>query len=535
MGLAIYNDNESCFIKESLLKEAFPEIEEYLDYTYDLKKAYVILKWMGLELNQVKFDTMIAASLLDYNVKDDIAYLAGVFDENIDFYENFYGKPGREKEVELSLLAYHASSKARFIYESIHVLKDKLNQEKMMELFETIEMPLAITLGDMEYQGVHIASNELDKMGEELSVRIEACEKNIHEQAGTTFNISSPKELGVVLFENLGLPHGKKTARGYSTAIDVLNKLKGVHPIIDMIIEYRMLTKLYTTYIEGLKNSIMEDGKIHTIYTQVLTRTGRLSSIEPNLQNIPTRNEYGKNIRKAFIPSENSVILSGDYSQIELRIFTHMAKIDTLIDAFKKDYDIHTKTASDVFHVSQDQVTSEMRRVAKAVNFGIIYGISSYGLSENLNISVGEAKQFMDNYFEAYPGIHEYMNESIKKAREDGMVTTLLGRTRKIPELNNSNYMIRHQGERIALNTPIQGTSADIIKKAMIEVQKAFKKHKLKSKMILQVHDELIIDCRKDELEIVSKLLKEIMENTYQLDVPLKVDLNYGKNWYDAK
>lgn len=535
LGLSIYNDLESYFIKAELLKEAFPIVEQYLDYTYDLKKAYVVLKWMGLDLTQVKFDAMIAASMLDYNVKDDIAYLAGQFEEDIAFYENFYGKVGKEKEVELSVIAYHASSKARFIYESMHVLKEKLTKEGMIDLFEMVEMPLATTLGDMEYQGVHVEIDTLDQMGNELSNKIEQLQAEIYKQAGVTFNILSPKELGVVLFETLGLPHGKKTARGYSTAIDVLNKLRGVHPVIDLVIEYRMITKLYTTYVEGLKNNVMADGKIHTIYTQVLTRTGRLSSLEPNLQNIPTRNEYGKMIRKAFVPSKDSVILSGDYSQIELRIFTHMAKVDTLIDAFKKDYDIHTKTASDIFHVEQNSVTSEMRRVAKAVNFGILYGISSFGLSENLSISVGEAKKFIDDYFDTYPGIQEYMNESIKKAREDGFVTTLLGRKRVIPELNNSNYMIRHQGERMALNTPIQGTSADIIKKAMVEVQKYFKKHHLKSKMILQVHDELIIDCKKEELDEVKKILVEIMENTYQLDVPLRVDLNYGDNWYDAK
>lgn len=535
LGLAIYNDNEVCFIKTDLLKDAFKKVSSYLDYTYDLKRAYVVLKWLGLDLKQVKFDTMIAASLLDYNIKDDIAYLSSQFEDDIPFYDNFYGKIGKEKEVDIDKVAYYAASKARFIYESMHVLKEKLNKDNMMELFETIEMPLSITLGNMEYEGVNIEQEELDKMGKELLVKIDTITKNIYELAGTTFNIVSPKELGVVLFENLKLPHGKKTARGYSTAIDVLNKLKSVHPIIDLIIEYRMVTKLYTTYIEGLKNSIMHDGKIHTIYTQVLTRTGRLSSIEPNLQNIPTRNEYGKMIRKAFVPSENSVILSSDYSQIELRIFTHMAHVETLIDAFKKDYDIHTKTASDIFHVGKENVTKEMRRVAKAVNFGILYGISSYGLSENLGISVGEAKKFIDNYFESYPGIHEYMNESIKKARRDGYVTTLLGRKRTISELSNSNYMIRQQGERMALNTPIQGTSADIIKKAMVEVEKYFKKHNFQSKMILQVHDELIIDCKKDELEDVKRVLTDIMENTYKLDVPLKVDINYGNNWYDAK
>lgn len=535
LGLAIYNDQESCFIPGNLVYDCFFQVKDYLTYTYDLKKAYVVLKWMGLELTDTKFDTMIAASLLDYNVKDDIAYLAGQFDDNIMFYENFYGKVGKEKEVSDSSIAYHASSKARFIYESMHVLKEKLNQEEMMELFETIEMPLAITLGDMEYDGVHVKKDTLVKMGEEMQVQIDNISKEIYELAGTSFNISSPKELGTILFETLSLPHGKKTARGYSTAADVLNKLIGIHPIIEKILDYRMLTKLYTTYIEGLKTCIKEDGKIHTIYTQTLTRTGRLSSIEPNLQNIPTRNEYGKLIRKAFIPSSDSVILSGDYSQIELRILAHMAHVDKLIEAFKEGYDIHTKTASDVFHVKQEEVTSNMRRVAKAVNFGIIYGISSYGLSENLNINIGDAKQFIDDYFDTYPGVKDYMDETVKKARNDGFVRTLFNRKRNIPELSNSNYMIRHQGERMALNTPIQGTSADIIKKAMIEISRYLKKHGLKSKMIMQVHDELIIDCKKDELEEVKKMLTDIMEHTCNLAVPLKVDLNYGDNWYDAK
>lgn len=535
MGLAIYNDSESCYIPESLLNEAFPLVETYLDYTYDLKKAYVVLKWRGLELSQVKFDTMIAAYLLDYNVKDDIAYLASMFDEDIAFYENMYGKMGKEKEVEESVIAYHATSKARFIYDSMHIFKEKLVLEEMTSLFETIEMPLAITLGDMEYNGVHIHEETLTKMGEEISIKIELVTNQIYNYAGETFNISSPKELGNILFEKLGLPHGKKTNRGYSTAIDVLNKLKGIHPIIDDIIEYRMLTKLYSAYIEGLKNCIMDDGKIHTIFTQTLTRTGRLSSMEPNLQNIPTRNEYGKMIRKAFIPSEDSIMLSSDYSQIELRILAHMANIESLITAFTKGQDIHTKTASDIFLIDPRAVTSDMRRVAKAVNFGIIYGISSYGLAENLGILRNEAKQFIEDYFTTYPGVRDYMDRSIAEAKERGYVRTLLHRKRVIPELANKNYMIRSQGERMALNTPIQGTSADIIKKAMVEIHHYFKKHQLQSKMILQVHDELIIDCKKEEQDEVTRILTEIMEHTYELKVPLRVDINYGANWYEAK
>ena len=296
-----------------------------------------------------------------------------------------------------------------------------------------------------------------------------------------------------------------------------------------------MLTKLYTTYIEGLKNTILEDGKIHTIFTQTLTRTGRLSSIEPNLQNIPIRYEYGRMIRKAFIPSDNSIIISGDYSQIELRIMSHMANVPSLIDAFKKEIDIHTKTASDIFKVEIDEVTKEMRRVAKAVNFGIIYGISSYGLSENIGIKSKEAKEFIDKYFESYPGIKEYMNKTVEEAYQNNYVITLMNRRRHIPELTNSSKMVRLSGERIALNTPIQGTSADIIKKAMVDISKRFEKENIKSKMILQVHDELVFDTLLEEKDKVIEIVKDCMENVYPLNVPLKIDVEYGYNWYEAK
>ena len=338
-----------------------------------------------------------------------------------------------------------------------------------------------------------------------------------------------------VLFEKLGLPHGKKGKNGYSTSVDVLNKLKYIHPIIDKILEYRMLSKLYTTYIEGLINSIMSDNKIHTIYTQTLTRTGRLSSIEPNLQNIPIRTEYGKLIRKAFVPSKDCIILSGDYSQIELRLLAHIAKVPSLIDAFKDGKDIHTKTACDIFKIEEQEVTKEQRRIAKAVNFGIIYGISSFGLSTNLNITNKQAQIFIDDYLKTYPGIKEYMDESIKKAYEQGYSKTLFNRKRNIDELKNTNYMIRQSGERMALNTPIQGTSADIIKKAMVEINKEFKKNNIKSKMILQIHDELVFDCYKEEKEKVINIITDIMENVSKLLVPLKIEVSYGNNWYEAK
>ncbi len=534
LGLAIYNPKQNLYIPFDILKTNPQILNGFNKLTYDLKKVYVALKWHNIELENVKFDTMLAGYLLDYNIKDDIAYLANTFNYDIPFYESVFGKT-KLVEPDLEVVALNALQKAQFIYETKDEFESKIKEEEMEELFYNIEMPLSYVLGDMEYEGVFVDREKLKEMGCEFQEKIATISNQIYELAGETFNISSPKQLGEILFEKLGLAHGKKKTNGYSTSIDVLNKLKGSHPIIDLIIDYRMYTKLYTTYIEGLSNAILSDNKIHTIYTQALTRTGRLSSIEPNLQNIPTRHEYGKLIKKAFVASNNSQILSADYSQIELRILAHMANIESLISAFKNGEDIHTKTASDIFHVSFDDVTSEMRRMAKAVNFGIIYGISSFGLSENLDIPVLEAKQFIEHYFESYPGVKKYMDDSISRAYENGYVRTLFNRKRIIPELSNKNYMIRSQGERIALNTPIQGTSADIIKKAMIIISEKFKQENLQSKMILQVHDELIFDCRDDELDKVTQIVRDVMENVFKLNVPLKVDINYGRDWYDAK
>ena len=534
LGLSLYNDQEYYFVPPHLIKDSFSYWKDYVKFTYDLKKLYVCLRWLGETVTNITFDSMIAGYLLDYTIKDDIAYLANDLDEELPFYENVYGKR-KFVEPELDVTASLALYKAKFIYESQALLQKEIEEHDLHYLFYEVEMPLAITLGDMEFDGVHVNKETLQEMGKEIQIKIELLEKDIYNQAGCEFNISSPKELGNILFEKLQLPHGKKNNRGYSTAADTLNKLKDKHPIIELILEYRMLTKLYSTYIDGLMNTILPDGKIHTIFTQTLTRTGRLSSLEPNLQNIPVRYEYGRLIRKAFIPSEDSMMVSSDYSQIELRIFAHMANIETLVEAFKQDMDIHSKTAMDIFHVTQDQVTKDMRRIAKAVNFGIVYGISSFGLSENLGISVGEAKQFMDHYFEAYPGIRTYMDQVKKDAYQKGYVETLLHRKRVIKELQSDSVMVRKQGERMALNTPIQGTSADIIKKAMNEVHDAFIKEHLQSKMILQVHDELVIDCKKSEFEQVSRILKEVMEHTVELRVPLKVDIEYGNNWYEAK
>lgn len=532
VSMTIYNKENAYYINKDIVLDVIKKCHDKLKYTYDLKKAYVNLKWNDINLNSVSFDTMIAAYLLDYNVKDDIANLSNSMNYDIIFYENLFGKKEKIKEedyIETEI------KKAKFIYETCEKFKEELKQKELEYLFYEIEMPLAIILGDMEYDGVNISKEELINMGEELTIKSELLKKDIYNDAGCEFNIASPKQLGEILFEKLNLPHFKKTRRGYSTAAENLEKIKEYHPIVNKILEYRIVTKLYTTYIEGLLNATLEDNKIHTIYTQTLTRTGRLSSIEPNLQNIPIRYEYGKLIRKAFIPSKNSIIMSSDYSQIELRLLSHIAGIDSLIEAFKHDIDIHTKTASDLFKVEKQDVTKEMRRISKAVNFGIIYGISGYGLAENLNTTRSEAKEFIDNYLNTYPGVKEYMDKTIKEAHNLGYVKTIMGRIRNIPELNNSNYLIRSSGERIALNTPIQGTSADIIKKAMVDIKREFIKNNIKSKMIIQVHDELVFDLLKEEQDKVINIVKSCMENVYNFDVPLKVDIEYGDNWYQAK
>lgn len=525
VGIALYNKKNQIYIPVQYIGD-FNYIKAPI-YTYDWKKLYVSLRKNKLYIPNISMDVMIACYLLNYNVKDDIAYVAN----DLGYLMEFYNK---KDKLSLEELALRSIKKAKFIYEVVSRLKKEMANEGVLKLFDEIEMPLSTVLGKMEYEGIRCDTNILDEMGMEIKDRIEIVKKAIYEISGAEFNISSPIQLGEVLFEKMKLPHGKKNKKGYATDEATLSKLKG-YPIIDYILEYRMLTKLYSTYIEGLKNNVLEDGKIHTIYTQTLTRTGRLSSIEPNLQNIPVRNEYGRNIRKCFIPNENSLILSSDYSQIELRIFAHLAGVNELIKAFMDKNDIHSKTASDIYGVDIEKVTSNMRRNAKAVNFGIIYGISSYGLASDLNISNREAKEFIDKYFETYPGIKSYMDKTIEEAHQRGYVKTIMNRKRVIDELHNSNYMIRSMGERMALNTPIQGSSADILKKAMIEIDKKFTELNLKSKMLLQIHDELVFNVYEDEIEVVENCVKEIMEHTVTLSVPLVVDMNLGKNLYEAK
>jgi len=535
LGVAIYNKDISYFVPYEVLKNNPDYKFDNIKYTYDLKKVIVSLRWNNIVISKVDFDLMIASYLLNYNIKNDISYLANQLGYDIPFYENIYGKENNYKELTNEEIANICIKKAKFIYEVYDKFIDELDKEEMIDLFNNIEMPLAEVLADMEYNGVNINVDTLNNIGIEILEKLNILTKEIYDIAGIEFNISSPKQLGEVLFEKLNLSYGKKGKTGYSTDKNVLHKLRDSHPIIFKLLEYRTLTKIYGTYVEGLKNTILSDNKIHTIFNQTLTRTGRLSSIEPNLQNIPIKNEEGRIIRKAFVPSINSVIMSSDYSQIELRILAHFSKASNLVEAFNNDMDIHTKTAMDIFNVSESDVTKDMRRKAKAVNFGIIYGISSFGLSENLDIDVKDAKIFIDKYLDTFPGIKQYMNSVTKDAHLNGSVRTIINRKRVIDELENPNYMIRMQGERIALNTPIQGSSADIIKKAMIEIYNKIKELQLNSKMILQVHDELVFDCLNEEKEIMERLVKEIMENTYTLDVPLKADINFGNDWYDVK
>lgn len=530
-GMSLYDGENAYYVPFEVLKENKNILDGKEIYTYDLKKMIVSLNKYDIDIKNCAFDVMIAGYILNYNVKDDIAYLANTFNYDITLFDNFK----KEKNMSTEALADLTVKKAKFIYDIKDEFINKMKEEEQLELFSNIEMKLSSVLASMEIEGVRVDTKVLDEMGENINKKLDELTSEIYNYAGEEFNIQSPKQLGEILFEKLEIPYPKKKKTSYSTAREILDKIVDYHPIVEKIIEHRTLNKIYTTYIVGIKNCVKEDGKLHTIYTQTLTRTGRLSSIEPNLQNIPIRYKEGKEIRKAFIPEENSVFLSSDYSQIELRMFAHMSGEQNLIDAFKHHLDIHTKTAMDIYHVSKDEVTKNMRRDAKAVNFGIIYGISSFGLAEDLGVDIKTAKKFLDNYLETFPGIKNYMDKVIKDAYETGYVKTIMNRKRKIDELYNTNHMIKVQGERMALNTPVQGSSADILKKAMIDIYNEFNRLNLKSKMILQVHDELIFNVKNDELEKVKEIVINFMENAYKLNVPLEVDVEIGKNWYDAK
>ena len=489
---------------------------------FDLKK---LLKNVKINPDDVDkcFDLVIVVYLLN-SLKSEYP-----FEDVAQEYLGLMIDPKADEEKKICYEAYTAFAAA-------DVLLGKLRETDMEKLFREIEMPLVFTLFKMEQNGVKVEGEALRVYGEQLGGKITELEKEIYELAGEEFNINSPKQLGVVLFEHLGLPNGKKTKTGYSTAADVLDKLAPDYPVVSKILEYRQLSKLKSTYADGLAVYIgEEDQRIHGKFNQTITATGRISSTEPNLQNIPVRMELGRLIRKVFVPEDGYVFVDADYSQIELRVLAHCSGDKELIQAYREARDIHRITASQVFHTPFDEVTDLQRRNAKAVNFGIVYGISSFGLSQDLSITRKEAAEYIERYFETYPGIKTFLDDTVAHAKEQGYVVTLFGRRRPVPELSSSNFMQRQFGERVAMNSPIQGTAADIIKIAMIAVDKELTKRKMKSRLVLQVHDELLVEAWKEELEEVQAILKECMENAATLDVPLDIDMHTGQSWYEAK
>lgn len=540
LGYGIYNDEQAYFISyENALKDelflAYLKDENKKKYGYDIKSAVIGSRWNGIEINGYTFDLSLASYVLEPAIKEELKYVCTHFDyEGVQYDEEVFGKGAKKHIPEDDILASHIVSKAKAIYELKDVVTKELKDKNQYELYENIELPVTRILGEMEFAGTEIDLDVLKEMDTAFDETIEKLANDIYRISGTTFNISSPKQLGQVLFEDLGLKGGKKTKTGYSTSQDVLEKIIDAHPVVPLVLEYRMLTKLSSTYLKGLQEQVFPDNKIHTIYKQTLTHTGRLSSVDPNLQNIPVRSEEGKLIRKAFV-SHNGYLVSFDYSQIELRILAHMAHVTNLIDAFNQGKDIHRHTAALVFGAKDEEVTPQMRSQAKAVNFGIIYGMSEFRLSKDIGMSISEARDFINKYFETYPEVKTYMDEVVETCKKQGYVSTLLNRKRYIPTINDKNFMVRQQAQRYAMNTPIQGTGADILKLAMIEVDKALKEKNLKSQMILQVHDELIFDVFEDELEEVMSLVKEKMENCIKMDVPLIVEGNYAKNWCELK
>ncbi|MBD5542548.1 MAG: DNA polymerase I [Lachnospiraceae bacterium] len=502
---------------------------------FDVKKCY---DWIPCDDTGAFFDCKLAAYLLNPNHKEYLLEDVGGEYGNVncrDYKQWFAKKPLEDvaEETSKEFLEY-ACMQSLALYLSYEPLKNRLSEENMLSLYEKIEMPLTYVLYDMEKEGVLVEGDALKEYSVELGSKIEELESRIYEQVGENFNINSPKQLGEILFEKMGLKGGKKTKTGYSTAADVLEKLAADNPVVADILEYRGLAKLKSTYADGLTEFIDEGGRIHSSFNQMITATGRISSTEPNLQNIPMRTEMGRMIRKVFVAKEGCILADADYSQIELRILAHLSEDKGLIEAYHTDADIHRITASRVFHTPMDQVTSLQRRNAKAVNFGIVYGISAFGLSQDIGTSQKEAANYMEKYFATYPDVKRYQEETVAKAKETGYTLTMFDRRRPMPELSSSNYMQRQFGERAAMNAPIQGTAADIMKIAMIDVYNGLKNAGLKSKLILQVHDELLIETYEDEIEQVKEILYDKMKHAVSLSVPLEVDLNTGKNWYDA-
>ena len=503
---------------------------------FDMKRKY---RYLQTDRTENLFDILIAAYLLnplknDYEPSDIAAEYLGLM---IPGRVQLFGKASfvQAAEEKREELVKYACSLAYISWMVAPILEKKLAETGMEKLMREIEMPLSCVLYHMEQEGIQVRREELKAYGEALDSRIKELERNIHAQAGSSFNINSPKQLGEILFGQMKLPGGKKTKTGYSTAAEVLEKLAPEHPIVADILEYRGYTKLKSTYAEGLAAYIGDDSRIHSSFNQTITATGRISSTEPNLQNIPMRMELGRLIRKVFVPKEGFLFIDADYSQIELRVLAHMSGDQQLIEAYRMEEDIHRITASKVFHTPFEEVTDLQRRNAKAVNFGIVYGISSFGLSQDLSISRKEASEYIEQYFSTYPGVKRFLDELVEKGKQEGFVTTMFGRRRPIPELSSSNFMQRSFGERVAMNSPIQGTAADIIKIAMIRVWKRLKEEGLRSRLILQVHDELLVETAREEEEAVKRILEEEMQSAAKLEVVLEINMHSGKNWYEAK
>ncbi|WP_226036452.1 DNA polymerase I [Aquibacillus saliphilus] len=542
-GFGLVNEQGNYFIpvdvaiKSNIFKE-WAENTKNKKLVFDAKKVLVSLLHKGIHIKGIEFDLLLASHLINpsENNHDIPAISHRLGQKDVFFDEEVYGKGAKIKTPEQDKLVEHVGRKTNMIFKLRETADEMLMENEQSELLKELELPLALILGEMEFTGVHVDQTRLEKMGEDLQDRLKTIEKEVYELAGETFNLNSPKQLGPILFEKLGLPIIKKTKTGYSTSADILEQLQEKHEIIPKLLLYRQLGKLQSTYIEGLLRVVHETNKIHTRFNQALTQTGRLSSTEPNLQNIPIRLEEGKKIRQAFIPSkEGWFIFAADYSQIELRVLAHIADDEKLIEAFNNNMDIHTRTAMEVFHVGADEITDNMRRQAKAVNFGIVYGISDYGLSQSLGITRKDAQKFINRYLDSYPGVRTYMDEIVQDAKQKGYVSTIMKRRRYLPEITSRNFNRRSFAERTAMNTPIQGSAADIIKLAMINLNDTLKEDKLQARMLMQVHDELILEAPEEEIDVLKEMVSSVMESAVDLNVPLKVDYAYGKTWYDAK
>ena len=535
----IYVSRDVDLLKEQNLQHLL-EDEKIKKDVFDLKRTTVGLNRLGIHAHGIDYDMLLASYLINNeNNSDDMAEVCRMYGNNsVRSDLDVYGK-GKSEQIpeDDKVLFNHLATKAEAIESLKETLLAKLKEHEQDDLFASIEIPVARVLAKMEINGIKVLPDTLTQLQDEFAGELSKMEKEIYEEAGEEFNINSPKQLGHILFEKMGLKPIKKTKTGYSTSVDVLNQLKDENPIIEKILSYRQIAKIQSTYVNGLLDVIQKDGRVHTRYLQTLTATGRLSSVDPNLQNIPTRTEEGKQIRKAFVPSQpDGYIFSCDYSQIELRVLAQVSGDEQMQEAFRTGYDIHAHTAMRIFHLkSTDEVTPLMRRRAKAVNFGIVYGISDYGLSKNLNISRKQAKEFIDNYFEQYPQIKDYMDKAVKVAHEKGYAETIMHRRRYLPDIHAKNFNVRSFAERTAINSPIQGSAADIIKIAMINMQQKLDEMHLKTKMVVQVHDELIFDVPKDELETIKKIVPEVMQSAVRLDIPLVADSGYGHNWFDAK